>query len=81
MACVDIDLCDKIDALNTLITDSNATQNQLSQDVQTVSQTLVSAETDLQYLQQGEALILGFLAWFLFIIIIKFFLNFFKQLF
>jgi hypothetical protein len=73
MACVDIDLCDKIDSLNTILTQSYDVQGQTFATIDTISQ-------DIQILKQADFLILGFLAWFLFFIIIKLFLNFFNKM-
>jgi len=81
MACLDTDLCDKIDALNNLITNSNDTQTQISTDLQTVSQTQILANNNLQAVIGGEQLILGFMGWFLFFVVIKFFLNIFNKMF
>ncbi|MEI7615587.1 MAG: hypothetical protein WCJ54_02650 [Actinomycetota bacterium] len=74
-------MCDKIDALNNLITNSNDTQTQISTDLQTVSQTQILANNNLQAVIGGEQLILGFMGWFLFFVVIKFFLNIFNKMF
>lgn len=74
MACVDVDLCDKIDTLNTSIGTLNT--NLLSQ-----TESISAIDTNVIVLQQGTALILGFLAWFLFFIIISFFLKIFNKMF
>ena len=74
MACVDVDLCDKIDALNTSVGTLNT--NLLAQ-----TESISAVNADIVILQEGSALILGFLAWFLFFIIISFFLKIFNKMF
>jgi len=75
MACLDSELCDKID---TLI--------QLQIDNQTANETLVadfhdSVIQEFPLIESGFSLILGFLAWFLFFLIIKFFFYIFEKIF
>jgi len=77
MACVDTELCDKLDILHT---DNVDILSNLST-IQTNQSTLQSSQDTISlYLHDGFALVLGFLAWFLFFIIIKFFLSIFNKM-
>jgi len=74
MSCVDTDLCLKVD---DLITATNA----VNSSIQTQTENIISVDNSIVVVQQGEQLILGFLACFLFYGIFKFFYNFFRSLF
>lgn len=80
MACLDVELCEKIDELNLKMvdiqTDNLATHNLIS----TIQTDVPLIVPEIQILQSGISLILGFLAFFLFFFIIKFLFNFFKSI-
>ena len=74
MACVDVDLCDKIDLLNTNL-------EYIYYENQVINQNTANLAGKLYEVMTAQYTILGFLAVFLFCIIMKFFLNFFNKLF
>lgn len=78
MACVDTELCDKLDILHS---DNESIITHLGS-VETSQASIQSGiDTASLYLHDGFSFVLGFLAWFLFFVIIKFFLNIFNKMF
>lgn len=88
MACVDVDLCDKIDGLqnainhtNELLGDYNDPDSPFLADIRTTIAEQTSTQIGQADVQiQGLSLIIGFLSIFLFFIIIRFLYNFFKSI-
>lgn len=78
MACVDTELCDKLDILHS---DNESIITHLDSVSSAQATIQSSVDTGTLYIHDGFAFVLGFLAWFLFFIIIKFFLNIFNKMF
>jgi hypothetical protein len=80
MACLDTELCQKIDDLTSKVaqiqTDNIATQNLIL----SIKQDVPLIVPQIEVLQSGISLVLGFLSFFLFFFIIKFLYNFFKSI-
>lgn len=75
MACLDVELCDKIDVLIQNVADTNFS---IANSTSTVSS---RQDAEFNLLTDSFSLVLGFLAFFLFLLIIKFLYNFFKGIF